>query len=60
MNKCENCGKEINQEDSYEYKDHTFCEICATMLQNHDFNMPRIMGCDGPVGTSGKYLNDKK
>ncbi|HMM06627.1 MAG TPA: hypothetical protein PKD52_08185 [Clostridiales bacterium] len=51
MSNCEKCGKEINQEDSYEYKDHLFCEICATMLQEHDFNKPEVMGCDGPVGT---------
>lgn len=51
MSNCEKCGKEINQEDSYEYKDHLFCEICGTMLQEHDFKRPDVMGCDGPVST---------
>lgn len=55
MNNCEKCGKTISEEDTYEYKDHLLCEVCAEMLQENDFNQPDVMGCDGPVGTQAAH-----
>jgi NAD-dependent SIR2 family protein deacetylase len=53
LNNCKKCGKSITDEDTYEYQDHLFCEVCAKMLQENDFSRPDVMGCDGPVGTYG-------
>lgn len=58
LGKCRRCGKSISEEDSYEYNDDLFCEICATMLQDHDFNRPDVMGCDGPVGVNPEFRDN--